>query len=223
MSGNIDGEVSEIVKRANSWIMKIHDKKKYRLIKIQKKVEQRANILLSAVLVVLMTKKLQNVFIDILEEHLIYNDSYSAEAKKQIQKRIMDFTIKTDIVNRITFQIEEIEKYKTQEGLSQNIKYILDELVTKTCNILSAEENARTNYLNNKFVEQIVDLINSNTSYPADVRERLRNALYKTFAGLDTNEPYKILEKLISEIRLEYPDLPYPEWFLNALITYEKS
>jgi hypothetical protein len=79
LSGNIDGEVSEIVKRANSWIMKIHDKKKYRLIKIQKKVEQRANILLSAVLVVLMTKKLQNVFIDILEEHLIYNDSYSDE------------------------------------------------------------------------------------------------------------------------------------------------
>ena len=32
----------------------------------------------------------------------------------------------------------------------------------------------------------------------------------------------QVLGILISEIRLEYPDIPYPEWLINTLITYEK-
>jgi hypothetical protein len=169
-----------------------------------------------------MVKKLKNIFIDIIEEHLMYNKSWSIEKKQELQKRTMDFARKTDIVDMISFNLKELENYKTQKDISRDIVNELDKLLKIGNDVQKVRtEFASTSFMDRPMVEDLISFIQSDQDYPDQGKEILRNMLHNKFYANETQQLFEILGKLISEIRSEYPDISYPEWLINTIISYE--
>jgi hypothetical protein len=70
-------------------------------------------------------------------------------------------------------------------------------------------------------VAKLISFIQSDQDYPDNGKKELRNLLHGKFKANETQQLFEILGNLISEIRSEYPDIPYPDWLINTIITYE--